>query len=299
MAKTTATIIGDTSRFHQGSEANYRAFRSLVSKQFQIIQDIPYTAFGTAPLSYEDFLAVLRASDWWEGVNRSDWLIVHGEGLTEAAAQWAFPYLYFGPLATQLGKTSALVNFSMFDVEPYADLVAQFAYLACRESETHRRLTDQGFRPELSFDCIVLSQTIQAHVPGDGSIAALRGRNAIPRDILGQHPDVVRYNACWVWSDPDAVSCATFADYAQRVRTAERVLTTSFHGIILAMLAGVPFSVLVHNNPKYAALADELEPPSQNLGREDWHAHISRLWPHLSARAERNCPPLAQEPTAA
>ncbi len=60
------TIIGDTSQFHLGSKVNYTQFIKLVEKKYEIVQHIPYGAFGTDYLNFTTFKKKLKESRWWK-----------------------------------------------------------------------------------------------------------------------------------------------------------------------------------------------------------------------------------------
>ncbi len=255
--KKTVTIIGDTSSFHLGSRTNYFAFRRLVKKDYSIIQEIPYDAFGVDYVSFSRFLISLKQSLWWEGINRSDILIVHGEGLTEKHESYVYPYLYFSSIAKLLKKESWLVNFSMYEGKPFSRLLSKFSYIACRDIITQKHLKSLGLNAVLSFDCSVLSMSVRPYSESNGSVALIRGRNE-PNDFIARN--TIKYNACWKWTDKNAISLASFRNYADRIRYAQGVLSTSFHGTILAYLSGVPFLSLDESNKKYRAMELELLP---------------------------------------
>ncbi len=293
--KKIVTIIGDTSSFHLGSKTNYFAFRGLVKENYVIIQEIPYDAFGVDYISFSKFFVSLKHSLWWEGINKSDILIVHGEGLTEKHESYVYPYLYFSCIAKILRKESWLVNFSMYEGKPFSKLLANFSYIACRDIITQKHLKSLGFNTVLSFDCSVLSMPVRLYSESDGSIALIRGRNE-PNKLIARN--TTKYNACWQWNDKNAISLDSFNAYANRIRYAQGVLSTSFHGIILAYLSGVPFLSLDNNNKKYYAMEIELLPwkernISDNLKkwrreRQNINKYFFSLYPLLVKRARNN-----------
>jgi len=296
--KETVTIVGDTSSFHLGSKTNYEAFRLLVRQSCEVLQEIPYNAFGVDFISFDAFLSNLKRSRWWSTLIKSDRFIVHGEGLTEKHADYVYPYLYFSRIAKLLGKESWLVNFSMYEGELFSNLLSDFSYLACRDVLTQQHLQRLGFDSELSFDCCVLSVPFQPYTKSNGKISAIAGRNAPP--IFGSDCsyEVIPYNACWEWKRADAVSLPSFIHYADTIRHTVGVLSSSFHGNVLAYLSGVPFLSLDRSNKKYEALEVELLPDGLGIDlrdikhweekRESVYGHFSRLHASLVERAKRN-----------
>lgn len=295
--ESKALIIGDTSKFHIGSKANYSEFRKLVRKKYEITGEIPYDAFGTQFEDFRTFFSKFKKSRWWEEVENSDILIVHGEGLTEKYAAYTYYYLYFSKIAKRLGIKSHLVNCSMYESDPYLCLVRDFDYIASRDILTKRHLQSRGIYSELSLDCSILSSEIPAHSVSDGHVALIRGRNTINEDCLEGIKNIRRYDCCWKWDkDQKAVKLPAFHDYIAELKRARFSMTTSFHANITSCLAGIPFISMDFGNPKYIALDLELLPkeirdPAGLMGisnRKEIYNHYKSIYPKLVSRAKLN-----------
>lgn len=291
------TIIGDTSRFHQGSRMNYTQFRKLISEKYDIIQEIPYDAFGVEYIEYQSFMSRLMKSEWWKGLEESNILVVHGEGLTEKQENFTYHLIFFSWIAKHMGIESWLVNFSMFEAAPFLPYLREFTYIACREGLTFYHLAFLGLKPELSFDCSLLGLPISPYSPDDGSVAVIRGRHLPNKESLHDFRHPVKYNCCWEWED-EAVSLPTINNYTERISNSNLTLSTSFHGNIISYLSGIPFISLNKTNPKYSALDIELLPhdleiPLRNiLGpgvRRRIHDYFTSILDDLRARARLNC----------
>jgi hypothetical protein len=296
MDKKKVTIIGDTSSFHSGSELNYNEFRNLIRRNYEILNEIPYNAFGVDFIDYSSFFSMLKKSRWWSGVSKSDILIVHGEGLTEKHDDYVYPYLYFSKIANKMGIKSWLVNFSMYEALPFLDLVKRFDYIASRDILTQSHLKEYGIDSELSFDCCVLASDVNRYTKSDGHIAMIRGRNALEEKLDGLN-NVVKYNCCWKWDDKNVVTFPSFLDYKDMLKKAKFSLSTSFHGNILSYLSGILFISLDKSNRKYLALDMELLPKGFNLNtinidenvRKAVNEHFLKLYCDLRKRALLNC----------
>src|SRR3989344_1560552 len=294
------TIIGDTSNFHLGSKLNYTEFRKLITVKHNILQEIPYDTFGVEFIPFSKFFYDIKKSKWWKGLENSDILIVHGEGLTEKRDNYVYPYLYFSQIAGELGIDSWLVNFSMYEIEPFLDFVKQFSYIACRDILTHKHLSDYDIDAILSFDCCVLDVKKQEYEEGDGTIIAIRGRKSIDQLIIDKFEKCVKLNCCWQW-DKDALSLPSVYSYIERIGKSDFVLSTSFHGNIFSYLAGVPFISLDYSNKKYLALKLELLPDKgnfitlennkifDNAFRKEIYDYYQNLRGKLIKRARLNC----------
>ncbi len=226
--------------------------------------------------------------------------IVHGEGLTENHFNYAYPYLYFSKLGKEMGIESHLVNFSMFEGEPFRGLLDDFDYLACRDVITHTHLKGLGFRPKLSFDCCILKDDIQDYNKHNGTVSAIRGRNKPEKEVLENFKSI-KYNCAWQWNSKDSISYETFKEYLMEIKKSMFVLSTSFHGNIFAYMAGVPFICLYNSNKKYEAMKIELLPDggkeirldnyqewSSDNKREEIRQYFLYKYPSLVKRAMLN-----------
>ena len=297
--RRTATIIGDTSAFHLGSRVNYAKFSALAAEKYDVLQHIPYDAFGTKFIGYHEFRKKLEASCWLKGCLESDVFIVHGEGLTERRDDYVYPYLYFSRLGKELGKESQLVNFCMYEGKPFAGFLADFDYMACRDRLTREHLEGLGFRPELSFDCCVLGGGIRAHLESDGTVSAIRGRHKPAAAVMAKF-NAVKYNCAWQWDSKGAVSCGSLEEYLDRISRSSFAISTSFHGNIFAYLAGIPFVSLDRGNRKYESVEIDVLPEEwRNIspercavmaagGRGELRGHFMRTYPSLVKRAMLN-----------
>lgn len=292
------TIIGDTSKFHLGSKLNYSEFRKLIEEKYNILQDIPYDAFGVNFIDYLTFFNKLKESRWWKGIEDSDILIVHGEGLTEKCYNYVYPYLYFSKVGRDLGIESWLVNFSMYEGKPFLSLLKQFSYMACRDILTQKHLLNLGLNLELSFDCCILGLNLQDYSDHNNTIAVIRGRHTIDKEVLKKSKNPIKYNCCWIWEDKDSITLPSIQDYLQRIKKSKFTLSTSFHGNIISYLSGIPFISLDKSNPKYQSLDIELLPKERenilkilknNDAREKIHNHYQGLMEVLRKRSRLNC----------
>ncbi len=291
-----ALVIGDTSSFHLCSNQNYLEFRKLVKQKYNIVGEIPYNEFGTVRIDYPLFVSNLKESKWHEAIQKAGIFIVHGEGLTEKQADFAYHYLYFSRIAKERDLESHLVNFSMFEVDPFLELVKNFDYVACRDIITHRLLKSRKIDSELSFDCAILSSPLQGSISDDGHIALIRGRNEIPLRF-SDNENYVKYNCCWSWEvGSNAVTYSSFQEYLPALRNARFSLTTSFHANIISFLSSIPFISLDKTNPKYLALDLELlpndlrNPDSLRNPKNRMHIqeHYKLIYPELKRRAKLN-----------
>ena len=292
-----ATVIGDTSQFHLGSKTNYKEFRKLVRTKYEIIGEIPYNAFSLDFQEYAEFYNQLSSSRWWDMVEASDCLVVHGEGLTERCEPYTFPFIYFSKVARQLGSQSQLVNFSMYDVAPFREYLKLFDYIACREVVTQEKLKEEGIDAVLSFDCSLLSRNAPAEANEANHIAAMRGRNAFETSSFERRDGSVRrYNCCWKW-DESGITLDNLEKYIHEISKSEFVLSTSFHGNIFSFLSGVPFVILDEQNPKYRALEKELYPERTSFHKSrlptraeanSINDYFKEIFPALVRRARRN-----------
>lgn len=291
-----ALIIGDTSKFHLCTNQNYFNFRNLVEKKYKITGEIPYNEFGINFIDYKSFVSNLNRSEWGEVIKNSDVFIVHGEGLTEKHADYVYPYLYFSKIARERGLESHLVNFSMYESDPFLYLVKQFDYVASRDILTQEHLISRGIDSQLSFDCTLLSAPLQDYTIGDGHVALIRGRNEIVEGQLDEN-NYVRYNCCWKWERGDNIlTLNSFQEYLSNLRNAKFSLTTSFHANIISFMSGIPFISLDRSNPKYLALDREILPnklrdPNELKNRKNRKRifdHYQSIYPELVRRAKLN-----------
>jgi len=259
MRKKTVTIIGNTSSFHLGSSTNYSEFRKLVCSKYQIIQEIPYNSFHLDFQDYFSFKDELENSQWIQGLKESDILVVHGEGLTEKCEPFVFPFMYFSRIAKAMGSQSQLVNFSMFDIEPFLPFLKDFDYLAPREIITQDKLKQHRLESTLAFDCCILSRNDILQGQGDGHIAAIRGRAPFsPEKLVNRNKKTKRYDCCWSWEK--SLEFSSLDDYLNEISKADFAFSSSFHANIFSFLAGVPFVTVSEDNLKYRALETELFP---------------------------------------
>lgn len=291
------TIVGDTSRFHLGSRFNYTEFCKLVNNKYRVIQEIPYDSFGTDFISFDDFFKKVKRTKWWGGLCESKLIIVHGEGLTEKCEDYVYPYLYFSKIGKVLGIDSHLVNFSMYEAEPFIELLRNFSYLACRDVLTQEHLRNLGFDPELSFDCCVLGINIERKTGHDGSVALIKGRYGFDEKLARKLGTPIKYNCCWTW-EGEAVSLPSIRDYIDCISNSQVTLSTSFHGNIISFLSGIPFTSLDKSNKKYQALDTELLPknkieilrnPGESDNRRMIQIHYNNIIGKLRKRAILNC----------
>jgi len=291
------TIVGDTSMFHLGSRCNYTEFRKLVNNKYKIIQEIPYDAFGTDFIAFDGFFKKIKKTKWWDNLCKSNLIIVHGEGLTEKCEDYVYPYLYFSKIGGILGIKSHLVNFSMYEAEPFIDLLENFSYMACRDILTHEHLRDLGFDPELSFDCCVLGVNLERKIEHDGSVALIKGRHSFDERLARKFGAPIRYNCCWTW-EKEAISLPSIKDYVDCISNSQVTLSTSFHGNILSFLSGIPFISIDRSNKKYQALDIELLPknkteilrnPRKADNRKVIQVHYNNIINKLRERAILNC----------
>lgn len=321
-----ATVWGDTSRVHLVAGHNYLEFRKLVAGKFEILQEISHRCFRNdfaqlarwryprfprilwsmyrqCPVKIPKFLNLVRRSQYWDGMQESDVIIVHGEGLTEKANNSACCLLAISQLAKELGKECWLVNFSMFDAEPFVGFLRKFDYIACRDSMTHRHLASLGIDAELSFDCCVLGTEMPEYSADDGSVAVIRGRRRLEDELLSEFDKPVKFDAAWRWKTDDVRSCADVDQYCCEINKSRFSLSTSFHGNILSFLAGVPFITFEDKNKKFEAVRRELLPGEGRefvLQNRDWigkgdtrrmvYDHYLSIVDTLKLRAKRNCP---------
>lgn len=290
------TIIGDTSRFHLGSETNYHAFLNLLQQDYEVVQQIPYDEFGLQLIPYREFCRNLKRSKWQTGLTSSDVFIIHGEGLTEIRKDFSYHYLYFTKIAKEMGKESWVVNFSMFEGEGFAELLDEASYLACREVLTREHLNKLGIYPNLSFDCCVLDHSVRPYSRHNESIAAIKGRDIIDPEFLRKFERVRRYNSSWEWEYGDSTSLPDAGSYIEKISKSKFLLSSSFHGGIFAFLAGIPFIFTDTSNLKYRALEIELLSPWNKLApeeiddslRELINQHYVDIYPSLVQRAKLN-----------
>ena len=291
------TIVGDTSRFHLGSRFNYTEFCKLVNNKYRVIQEIPYDSFGIDFIAFDDFLKQIKKTKWWDRLCESNLIIVHGEGLTEKFEDYVYPYLYFSKIGKILGIDSHLVNFSMYEAEPFIDLLKDFSYMACRDILTHEHLRGLGLNPELSFDCCVLGADIEGKTEQDGSVALIKGRYGFDEKLAKKFGIPIKYNCCWAWEE-EAINLSSIRDYINHISNSQIALSTSFHGNIISFLSGIPFISLDRSNRKYKALDIELLPknktgilrnPEEADNRKRVQIHYSSIINKLRERAILNC----------
>ncbi len=295
--ESKVTIVGDTSRFHLGSNLNYTEFCKLIATKHRIIQEIPYDAFGVDFITFDEFLKQIKKTKWWSRLCESDIILVHGEGLTEKCEDYVYPYLYFSKIGSILGIESCLVNFSMYEAEPFLELLKDFSYIACRDMLTLEHLRSLGLDPELSFDCCVLGLDIEKKTEHDGSVALIKGRHGFSERLARKFGVPIKYNCCWAWEE-DAIHLPSVRDYVNQINNAQITLSTSFHGNIISFLSGIPFISLDKSNRKYQALDAELLPknkikilrhPGAADNRKRAQAHYGDIINTLRERARLNC----------
>jgi hypothetical protein len=290
------TIIGDTSKFHLGSQTNYNAFLNMLQKDYEVVQQIPYDEFGLQLIPYRRFFRNLKKSKWLVGLISSDIFIIHGEGLTEKSENFSYHYLYFTRIAKEMGKESWVVNFSMFEGEGFAEFLNEASYLACRDILTKKHLNNLGIYPRLSFDCCVLEHVVRSYREHDGSVAAVKGKNIVKPELLKKFKNINKYNSSWKWEYEDSTSLPDAESYITEISKSKFVLTSSFHGGIFAYLSGIPFIFTDTSNPKYKALEIELLSPWKKLIPEEINEnlrglinqHFIDIYPSLIRRAKLN-----------
>ena len=291
------TIVGDTSRFHLGSRLNYYEFCKLVSAKYRIVQELPYDSFGINFMTFDKFFGKLKKTKWWSGLCESDLIIVHGEGLTEKCEDYVYKYLYFSRVGKILGIESHLVNFSMYEGDPFISLLKDFSYIACRDVLTLKHLRYLGFDPELSFDCCVLGLDIEKKAKHNGSVALIRGRHGFDEKLARKFGTPIKYNCCWLW-EGNAINLSSIKDYVKQISNSQVTLSTSFHGNIISFLSGIPFISLDKSNRKYRALDIELLPkekteilrdPGNIDHRKIVQIHYENIINVLRERAMLNC----------
>lgn len=321
------TIWGDTSQVHFFAKYNYLQFRKLVATNFEIIQEIPdrffqkdpdfvklawwryhrlprlaWSMYRRCPISIPKYLNLVRRSSYWKRMEQSDIIIVHGEGLTEKANNSAACLIAVSLMAKELGKECWLVNFSMFDAEPFVEMLRDFSYIACRDKFTHHHLTSLGIEAELSFDCCILGTHDPEYSQHDGSVSVIRGRHAPDDAIMDRLVNPVKYDVAWKWKTDDAVTLPSVTEYSRRINKSRFTASTSFHGNIMAFASGVPFLTFDDANKKYQALRHELLPSHGEqfvLSNLNWigkdetrkrvYDHYMSLVEGVRKRAAKNC----------
>jgi hypothetical protein len=287
-------IFGDTSAFHQFSALNYAAFRALVAAKFDIVASYDYRHFPVDRPAYDETVARLeRDAALQLHLDTAEVVIVHGEGLLEREAGYAWPYLHLVRYLKARARAAVwLVNFCMYEPEPYADYVSMFDYVACRDELTAERLQRVGIESELSFDCSVLAVDAIPALPDAGWAALIRGRFEFHVDPA---IPVRKLDCCWAWNDPRSYRFGSAAEVLPFLGGASVCYTSSFHGCIASYLSGVAFVVVDRDgdNPKYRSVERDLlgtSAAADRLGREALRdAYTSRL-PELQRRARRNLP---------
>lgn len=276
-------MVGDTSGFHKLANENFRQFCQLFEETGTILHTVRYDLFGLPRLNREQTFARLSA-DVQADLALCDVIIVHGEGLLERAEPFIDAYLHFGAIARDFGIESWLVNFCMYEPVPVRRLVETFDYVACRDESTRERLAEIGIHAELSFDCTVLRVPKVVRLPARGPAAAIRGR-----EEFAAPTSFTRYDCAWRWSS-GGVHLDTFTEYLRAVGTASSVLTSSYHGAILAFIAGAPVrSAGSLCNPKLKSVLCDIR-ADEGRNPVDAAAAFGRRLPALQARARRNVP---------
>lgn len=319
-------IIGNTSKFHLMTRLNYGQFSKLVHSKYDVLHEetiedflkiiktanrqSPWVLLKNAGIRFIKYpstsklLMLIKKTNWWHKLLNSDIIIVHGEGMTESATLGAYYYLCFSEIARELSKESWLVNFSMYEAEPFVKLLRQFSFIACRDILTYEHLKELKINTRLSFDCCILGTGIENYVDHNNTIAALKGANdLLSKNTMRNLPNIVKYNCCWRWKDNNAISYSGIQEYIDEIKKSMFSLSSTFHGNILSYICGIPWVSLDNKNKKYHSLDIELLPKQgenitlcnyrkfgSNDGRKRIRDHFVNSFYKLKERALLNCP---------
>ena len=326
--KNDVVIFGDTSKFHAGSMENYLNFRNLVDDKYNILSEIGFDFFfklRKLQTDYDVFREKLIKSKHWPGIQSCSIIIVHGEGTTAKFKRSGLPYMYFAKLAKEMGKKCWLTNFSMFEIEGYADYLPLFDFIACRERITYEEVQKYNDNVILSFDCCILryKQVAEFNCNPVG-VALIRGSNQSLFEPYITCHEAHFYEFAWRWELSkklgsrlfkqllrkigldirDGIYMRTFQEYVDSIAKNTYSLTTSYHANIISFLAGVPFvSLDTMSNSKFTATVNDLLPPKYHdmkpakmihaithdqETRQTVHDHYTEIFDGLLARAKNN-----------
>jgi polysaccharide pyruvyl transferase WcaK-like protein len=219
----------------------------------------------------------------------ADGLVVNGEGTIHHDAVGALTLIGLCTAAKRLGKHVALVNCSMFELDPFLlDMLRMHVdELVVREPVTLRYLQARQIPARLSADCLFLAGVPSGsslagrtwakgtlprviYTPGVLSSTAQIGGQMVANDIrdLGASGREVLYYVVEPEDEPLArvaaahgarivpLGAVPWQEVITFLRTAELVVSGRYHINIFSALAGVPFIPMETNTPKMHGLLE-------------------------------------------
>jgi hypothetical protein len=237
--------------------------------------------------------AVSRVGEAMEPIWReAEGLVVNGEGTIHHDSVGALTLIGLCAAAKRLGKHVALVNCSIFELDPFLlDMIRMHVdELVVREPVTLRYLQARQIPARLSADCLFLAGDPSSpslagrtwaegklprviYTPGVLSGTAQIGEQMVANDIraLSATGREVLYYVVELEDEPLARVAAAhgarivplgaipWQEVIAFLRTAERVVSGRYHINIFSALAGVPFIPMETNTPKMHGLLELFE----------------------------------------
>jgi len=292
-----AVILNDTRAEaggrHMGCQLNYGVFREMVlNRGIEIVREVPV---GRTDRGRKFDMALLEEADI---------LIVHGEGsLHHERNKRVNGLLDCMEHAKKQGMQVWVSNAEAFGLNGELERLAMADYIAVRDVGSWGELARARIGAELAADCIFNLDPL--NLPREGILLAVSGLVKPHEGIVEAYAQalglrIVHGNYFYPIYD-DGETDGVLEAFAK----AKFVVSSSFHGCVLATLNAVPFLPMAARTPKTAvAAAEAMGPHAKHVNRPEYvKEHYfdivatmrSRL-PWLKERVQRNLPAFFDSP---
>jgi hypothetical protein len=217
---------------------------------------------------------LIAEEEIWRRIEKTDLLVINGEGSVHSATQTAVELLEAMKTAKERGIPVWMVNHGCWNCDSLLRSYDNASFLAVRDIASAGYLAQHGIAARLAADCSFLSPAAKGRQ--HNQLLVCSGLSAPPQRLIEHWAEGLSCTRIVFSNDfyprfpaGSAVKSVSVKECFQLFATSRYVLSSSYHGCVFASIHGVPFlPVQAENQPPKTMVA-----AVESMGKHAWQIH--------------------------